>query len=426
MAQEGIDATTAVSGDGKKKAQSKPQTFSKPAVENYIPESVLYNQLVELEKEIDAIINRKKFDILDLRNQIKTTRRTLRIFVSNVFSDPMAKIRDSAAAVDDTRDDPPFKPVETDSDDIVTPSWTLAIEGRLLDLPRSRKTQAATQKFSSFIKSVIVQLNHGAGEASQVSVVEWNKLSDPDSEFDGIEIKRKGNKDTPVKILIYLDRKPEAYRLAKPLADLLGIHTDTVSNIVMALWKYIKSRKLQDYEDKKHVDCDEELFKIFNQKRILLSNLPQMIRPYLLPPDPVVIDYVVRTDKEYSYSPTAYDVSIDTINLFAKQKSATLLLASTSAQHRDLAVLNKKIQKLTSDISNAQLKRDFLKGFVSDPVAFMERWIASQSRDLETILGEPWLDTSEISRSTLFTGENARNAIAHYLSQTSSTKLPSN
>lgn len=364
--------------------------------DGYIPESRLYNQLVDFEKEVDAIINRKKFEILEQRGQVKMTKRTLRIFISNVYSS--GEISNGL-----------------NLDKTFSPSWTLLLEGRLLDLPRSRKVQStSSHMFSSFIKTIIIQLDKGT---NKFETIEWNKQNSPNLEFDGIEIKRIGsNNEVKVKILIYLDYKPDTFKLSKLLSNLLDIHTDTSTNVVMALWKYIKSKKLQDSLNKRCINCDSDLTEVFSRNKFQLSELPLLIKPHLLPPDPVVIDYVISPDKEYYYSPTAYDVSIDTVNLFARQKSATLLISSSS-QHRDIALLNRKIQKILKSISHAQLKRDFLNGFIQDPVAFMEQWIASQSRDLESILGEPWLDISEISQSSLFTGDNARSAIMHYLNQ---------
>lgn len=55
-------------------------------------------------------------------------------------------------------------------------------------------------------------------------------------------MKRKGDSDVNAKIMIYLDNKPEKFKLGPALAKLLDIHTDSTSNIIMALWQYVKVR----------------------------------------------------------------------------------------------------------------------------------------------------------------------------------------
>ena len=38
-------------------------------------------------------------------------------------------------------------------------------------------------------------------------------------------------------------------------------------------------------------------------------------------------------------------------------------------------------------LNNAHTKRQFLRGFADDPRGFIQTWLASQSRDLESVLG---------------------------------------
>jgi SWI/SNF-related matrix-associated actin-dependent regulator of chromatin subfamily D len=98
-------------------------------------------------------------------------------------------------------------------------------------------TQKAAKKFSSVIKSLVVEMNDG----SEGNLVEWIKT--PYSlETDGFEIKRKGDKNLTLKIVIRLDYSPEKFKLSPILQELLHVHTDTKPAIVMALWQYVKVR----------------------------------------------------------------------------------------------------------------------------------------------------------------------------------------
>jgi SWI/SNF-related matrix-associated actin-dependent regulator of chromatin subfamily D len=63
----------------------------------------------------------------------------------------------------------------------------------------------------------------------------------------------------------------------------------------------------------------------------------------------------------------------------------SLSKASTgnAALNREILQLDEKICALIQTINLSKLKRDFMRGFVADPVTFINQWVASQSRDLE-------------------------------------------
>ena len=42
---------------------------------------------------------------------------------------------------------------------------------------------------------------------------------------------------------------------------------------------------------------------------------------------------------------------------------------------------------MAQQIHNSQLKRTFLTTFADDPAGFINKWLESQSRDLESVLG---------------------------------------
>ena len=138
------------------------------------------------------------------------------------------------------------------------PSWTLRIQGRLLDVrlffshkqpPNTRKPPTNPPRFSNFVKKVVVELKRDESLYPQGNIIEvcYNKHSHPqwekkpgEPESDGFEIKRRGDTDVPVKILLYLDRHPEKFKLSPSLGHLLDIHTDTMPNVLVAIWQYVK------------------------------------------------------------------------------------------------------------------------------------------------------------------------------------------
>lgn len=51
--------------------------------------------------------------------------------------------------------------------------------------------------------------------------------------------------------------QPPQFKLDPRLARLLGIHTQTRSCIIQALWQYVKTNKLQDSHEKEYINCDK-------------------------------------------------------------------------------------------------------------------------------------------------------------------------
>lgn len=48
-------------------------------------------------------------------------------------------------------------------------------------------------------------------------------------------------------------------KLDPRLARLLGLHTETRPKIIEALWQYVKTHKLQDANERDHINCDKYL-----------------------------------------------------------------------------------------------------------------------------------------------------------------------
>jgi SWI/SNF-related matrix-associated actin-dependent regulator of chromatin subfamily D len=77
-----------------------------------------------------------------------------------------------------------------------------------------------------------------------------------------------------LKILLFLESVPEKHKLSPALAKLLDIHSDTLSNVIMGIWRYAKTHKLQDADDRRVLVCDEKLQQVFSL--IHQPSLPSM------------------------------------------------------------------------------------------------------------------------------------------------------
>jgi chromatin remodeling complex protein RSC6 len=111
------------------------------------------------------------------------------------------------------------------------------------------------------------------------------QVNNPLNLLDGFEIRRKGDENVHVRILLTLDYSPERFKVAAPLARLLGITApESKAGLVHKLWQYIKTQKLLDAEDKRVINLDDELQQVgfsllfFVVDRCLTSDFSDLFR----------------------------------------------------------------------------------------------------------------------------------------------------
>ncbi|GJJ72767.1 SWI/SNF-related matrix-associated actin-dependent regulator of chromatin subfamily D [Entomortierella parvispora] len=383
-------------------------------IEAIVPESKLYTELLDFEKKLDATIMRKRLDLQETLNKPVKTKRTLRVFISNLSHD-----QETPESDDD----------EPTLDSGPTPSWTLKVEGRLVDEVNASayKNKQTSRKFSSFFKSVMIELDRDSNLYPNGNFVEWHK-SPTQADVDGFEIKRHGDENVKVKVILHLDNSPERFKLSPELADVLAIDVETRPGIMMALWQYIKFHQLQDPEDKRNINCDQKLAALFNQPKISFPSLPELIGRFLSPPDPIVLEYTVRVDKPYHLSSHCYDLDVEVDDPTVKTKissliSSTAMSSMTGSLPKQIHAYDEQIMQYIQSMNNSKTKRDFLLRFANDPSDFLERWIASQSRDLEVILGESHVNLEEQRHSEFYNQQWVNEAVFHYMTAKNQKKL---
>jgi SWI/SNF-related matrix-associated actin-dependent regulator of chromatin subfamily D len=67
-------------------------------------------------------------------------------------------------------------------------------------------------------------------------------------------------------------------------------------------------------------------------------------------------------------------------------------------------------------IHSSKLKRDFMNSFIQNPVEFINRWVASQSKDLKVILGDEHVYSEDMRRADFYQQDRIKEAMFHYLS----------
>jgi len=193
---------------------------------------------------------------------------------------------------------------------------------------------------------------------------------------------------------------------------MLSLQMETKPGIVMAVWQYVKHHKLQDAEDKRVVHCDLRMQQVFRVPQLYFSQVPDLLTPHLQAPDPVVLEYLIRVDKEYHLSRHAYDIDIEVDDTIRAKMASVVASTATQKQIMDL---DEKIVQHVASVNNSKIKRDFLLQFATSPVDFINKWVASQARDLEIILGESRVNLEEMRRTDFYRQDWVKEAVFHYM-----------
>ncbi|KAG7087361.1 hypothetical protein E1B28_013334 [Marasmius oreades] len=339
----------------------------------FAEDSKMYQSLLDMERKLDWTMTRKRVDIQDSLSRTPTTTRTLRIFLSHTVS---------------------CQPWQTDEHANLEngeniPAWQFKIEGRLLELPNQRaKDKTPPRKFSTFIKRMVVELDRDTKLYPESNIVEWPRATGSQNPLmDGFTVRRTGDTPTAVRVVIFLDHYPEQFKVAPELGNILAIKEESRLGVVQALWSYIKINGLQDKADRRMVHANAELRPIFGgHETVPFAKLPEFVTRYLMPPEPILLHYQLDPSMLPPERPSAWDVEIKMEDAAAKARLGVLIQPNKEATVQ-ITKMDEEIALLAQSLHNSHLKRTFLESFANDPALFIQTWLESQSRDLETILG---------------------------------------
>ncbi|KAL0618490.1 SWI/SNF-related matrix-associated actin-dependent regulator of chromatin subfamily D member 3 [Plecturocebus cupreus] len=414
-------------------------------IRELVPESQAYMDLLAFERKLDQTIMRKRVDIQEALKRPMKQKRKLRLYISNTFN--------------------PAKPDAEDSDGSIA-SWELRVEGKLLDDPSKQK-----RKFSSFFKSLVIELdkdlygpdNHlvevrprsplplnchpltgqipeepaqiwvrdhprvlapplqmGLWVTQLFSPGQWHRTPTT-QETDGFQVKRPGDLSVRCTLLLMLDYQPPQFKLDPRLARLLGLHTQSRSAIVQALWQYVKTNRLQDSHDKEYINGDKYFQQIFDCPRLKFSEIPQRLTALLLPPDPIVINHVISVDPSDQKKTACYDIDVEVEEPLKGQMSSFLL---STANQQEISALDSKpggkhlsfylqIHETIESINQLKIQRDFMLSFSRDPKGYVQDLLRSQSRDLKVmtdVAGNP----EEERRAEFYHQPWSQEAVSRY------------
>lgn len=340
-----------------------------------IPESQAYHDMFNFERKLDFNITRATLDIQEALKRPARVKKTLRIFISNLFYTHQ---------------------------DTGAPSWELRIEGRLTEDSRSQK-----RKFSSFFKSLVIELDSQLYGPDN-HLIEWNRTPSI-TETDGFQVRRTGDSSVKCTILLQLEHQPRHYKLDKRLAKILNKNSDTRPAIIVAIWQYIKNKSLQDAKDREYINNDKHLKNIFECKRMKFSEIPSKLNCLLSPPDPIVINHtIVRGIGETQRSIYELDVEVED-----NTKDSTSSYTMSTATTQELQQLDEKICDTLEAIKLTRNTYDLFSSFAKDPHQFTNRWLASQSSDLKSATDQPG-DSEEERRAEYYYQPWLQEAVCRY------------
>jgi SWI/SNF-related matrix-associated actin-dependent regulator of chromatin subfamily D len=337
-------------------------------VKEIVPESRLLNELMEAEARLETVAWRRQQAALEAV-RVKSTRgqRTIRIIMSSRFSTP-----GPAYQLDE-----PTSAGAGGSGDPTPPHWIFRLEAHLLPLAgeatlRAGAASTGRARFSQLLRRVVVEDESG-------QVAEWERGRGHAGEIDGIELKRRGDREAQLRVLVWPDQGPPRYRLSADLAQLLGMASETRPRVLMALWQYVKLHRLQDPEDRKAIRCNPELARVLGAERVPFASLPLLVAEHLSPPEPVELRFTLtRPDGPHPHphpdavAEQAYDLLLD-----LEEPPQPL----GAALRREIDALDDALSAHLTRLHELKLRRDFFLSFAFQPSRFLATLLHQQTRD---------------------------------------------
>ncbi|KAH8730952.1 hypothetical protein GQ44DRAFT_606207 [Phaeosphaeriaceae sp. PMI808] len=375
-----------------------------------------YRELREVERTLDATMMRKKLDVMDSKHHTRASRYgTMRIWISN------------------TVDNQPWQSSGIDADAFnfesdTNATYRVKIQGRLLDEPadegledeedsdkdadamdedgadaQESKLAVKPKPFSQYFNSIVIDFDRAKSlQPDNFTQIEWKRpetSTAKDANFSEIEFERKGDENINITINLQRYQNPELFRLSKPLAELLDTDEEDRAGVLMGIWEYARSQHLQQDDDERKFACDAKLKALFGgQDSFYFPNLPQLIKPHLTSLPPIQLQYTIRVDKDYispaadsgktASEPSIYDVQVALEDPMQPLFQDILRRPDSIQTLQEIQKIDEQLVLLMGAIGQSKAKHAFFTSMSKDPVTFFKRWLSSQKRDLEVLLGE--------------------------------------
>lgn len=129
---------------------------------------------------------------------------------------------------------------------------------------------------------------------------------------------------------------------------------------------------------------------IFGREQLFFPQIPDMIGPHTSPMEPIKLPYTIRVDEEFHKepTPTIYDIQVAVEDPLRQKMMALTQNTQYTSGMRQIASLDDQIALIVQALTHSQARHSFYTALSKDPATFLRRWVNSQRRDLETILGD--------------------------------------
>jgi hypothetical protein len=254
---------------------------------------------------------------------------------------------------------------------------------------------------SDFAKRVFFETENN------VEVGEWSASKIAGSQpVDEFVITRTSPLPTVARIHLSLDADPPIFRLHPKLATLLGLEHETMLNIVSRVMAYVTQHSLQDANDRRYINCDQELHDILGAARIAVCNIQKLIEKHIDVCEAFVVPYELGTKS----SAKVYESIIDTHRDAA---AAAFSMAPSSDEVFDAETMN-----VLRKVNIARTRLQFFSRLASNPREFLAEYLASQTNDMRVLQqggGLSHASREEVARARLWQQPWVEEAVASYV-----------
>jgi len=216
--------------------------------------------LLEEQKRVESLVSQRRTDIRDSFKSMDRHKRKIRVTVTNTHANQQ----------------PPQPQASVSPVPAEPPSWTLAIHGRILDasdpsgalvlapgapppvmqtlsphgqlitVPSPTPISSISRgHFSDYVRRIEVQLDQALYPGEQGTAV-WDRSLQGSLSRDMFEVRRTGSQPSTAKVTIWIDWRPERFKLPLPLATALGTHFETRPRVLQLMAQYVAKNHLPD------------------------------------------------------------------------------------------------------------------------------------------------------------------------------------
>lgn len=123
---------------------------------------------------------------------------------------------------------------------------------------------------------------------------------------------------------------------------------------------------------------------------MFFPQIPERIMPHLHPLPPIKLAYTIRVDPNHHSNPepTVYDIRVATEDPIRAKILALVQDPEYVAVLKQINQVDDALAVIVQAIQHSKAKHTFYRSMSKDPVNFIKRWMSSQKRDLEVIMGE--------------------------------------